>query len=460
MTDATSVDRSRPPAPGPVRPFRFPHVERTALPNGLNVLAARHGQLPLVAAALVVEGGASGEPAASAGLAHLVARALDSGTRDRSADQLAWALERLGVEFHAEARWDGAILGIMAPRERLEAALDIFAEIARSPAFRPEEADRLRDEQIADILQRQKDPRALASDSAARLIYAPGVPYGRPLIGTRRSVAGLTAADARAFFERWYGPGGGALLLVGDIQAGEARALAESRFGDWAGTPPSPASLGVSPRVDQATIFVVDRPDSVQSEIRVGDVGVERGHPDYFALLVMNSLLGGAFTSRLNMNLREKHGFTYGVHSRFAFRRRPGPFMIQTAVATDVTARALEEILREVGRLRQAGAPLDEVAAARDYLAGTQPLELQTSQQLAGWLTDLVIHDLPDDYFDTYRERIMAVTPEDVQRVAREHIRPDRFATVIVGNAAGVVEELKALGAGPVEIVAAVEEDG
>ncbi len=452
MSAPAPLDRAQAPAPGPVRPFRFPEVQRSALDNGLNVLAARHGRLPVVTAALVLEGGAAGDPPAKAGLAYLVAGALDAGTRRRSADQLAWELERLGVEFEADPRWDGVILSIVAPRDRLEPALDLFAEIVREPAFRVEEIERLRAEQLADILQRQKEPRALAADMAARFIFGRDVPYARPLIGTSASVRDLGPADVEAFYRGWYAPGGAALLLVGDIDAADARALADKRFGDWSGRPQPRPEFQVTRGVERATIFVVDRPGSVQSEIRVGDVGLERGHADYFPVQVMNSLLGGAFTSRLNMSLRERHGFTYGIRSGFAFRRRPGPFLINTAVATDVTARAVEETLREVNRLREEAPPADEVAAARDYLAGTLPLELQTTEQLAGRLADLVIYDLPDDYFGRYRERILAVTPEEVQRVARAHLRPERLAIVIVGDAAAIVPGLEQLGMGPVQV--------
>jgi zinc protease len=452
MSATSPFDRSRAPAPGPVRPFGLPEVHRSALDNGLSVLAARHGRLPVVTAALVLEGGAAGDPPAKAGLAYLVAGALDAGTRRRSADDLAWELERLGVEFEADPRWDGVILSIVAPRERLELALDLFAEIVREPAFPLEEIDRLRNEQLAEILQRQKEPRALAADMAARFIFGQDVPYCRPLLGTSLTVRGLGPVDVEGFYRGWYAPRGAALLMVGDIDADAARDLARARFGDWTGEPHPRPAFEVSRAVERATVFIVDRPGSVQSELRVGDVGLARSHEDYFPLQVMNALLGGAFTSRLNMSLRERHGFTYGVHSGFAFRRQPGPFQIQTAVATDVTARAVEEILREVHRLRDEAAPDEEVAAARDYLAGTLPLELQTTDQLAARLADLVLYDLPDDYFDTYRERILAVTPADVQRVARAHLRPERFALVVVGDARAIAPPLEALGAGPVEV--------
>jgi zinc protease len=208
----------------------------------------------------------------------------------------------------------------------------------------------------------------------------------------------------------------------------------------------------VVPGVETSTIFIVDRPEAVQSEIRIGDVGVARDHEDYFPLLVMNTVLGGAFTSRLNMNLREKHGFTYGARSGFAFRRRPGPFVVQTAVATEVTARAVEEAYREMAILRDEGATTQEVEAARDYLRGIMPLELQTTDQLASRLADLVIFDLPDDYFQQYRDRIAAVTPADLQRVARAHLRLDRLAIIVIGDAKEIAAPLEKLGLGEVQI--------
>ena len=227
------LDRSQPPAPGPVRPFTFPRVDRSTLDNGLSVLAAPHGHLPVVTAALVLEGGAAGEASDKAGLAQLVASALDAGTHDRSADELAWALESLGVEFEADARWDGVILSVVAPREKLEPAMALFAEIVRQPAFRLEDVNRLRDEQLADILQRQKEPRALAADMFSRFVFHPSVPYARPLVGTAQTVRRLTPADLREFCETWYAPRGAALLMVGDINTAAAHDLAPRHFGDW-----------------------------------------------------------------------------------------------------------------------------------------------------------------------------------------------------------------------------------
>lgn len=447
-----SRPRTRPPPPGPVRPFDFPHIERDRLDNGFAVLSARHGDIPLVTVALVLETGAAGEPADRTGLARLTAAALETGTDGRSADEIAWAFERLGAELDVDTGWDATIASVTVPRDRLEPAVALLAELVRAPSFPAGEVDRLRDEQLAEILQRTKEPGSLANDVAARSIFAEGVPYARPLVGRADDVRTLGRDGVRRFHRAGFLPNAAALILVGDVDADEAGALAADHFGDWPAGRFRAPEFDVLARVDSTRGWVVDRPGAVQSEVRIGHVGVERHHPDYFPLRVMNTVLGGAFTSRLNMSLRERHGFTYGVRSAFGFRRRPGPFVVQTAVGTDVTARAVGETLRVLRGLHEDGATDEEVSGARDYLRGVLPLQLQTTGQLAGRIADLVIYDLPDGYFDELRERIAAVEAADVARVARAHLRVDRLAVVVVGDAERIAPELRALEFGPVEV--------
>jgi zinc protease len=348
--------------------------------------------------------------------------------------------------------WDAASVGFTVHADRLEQALALLAEIVRRPAFPEAQVERLRDERLADILQRRKDPRALAADAASRFIFQDDVPYGRPLIGLEATVATVRADELRAFHASRYGGASAALIMTGAIEPDRAYAVAAQHFADWRGERVPQTDFPVVPRAEETRVHVVDRPGSVQSEIRLGQTGVARRHPDYFPLLVMNTILGGAFTSRLNMNLRERHGFTYGASSGFALRRRPGPFVVEVAVATDVTVRAIEEALREIGGLRADGPTEAELDNARDYLRGVLPLRLQTTAALAGRAAELVVFDLPTDYFQDYRARIAAVTGEDVHRVAREIIRPDRMAVVVVGDASQVEAPLRALDLGPVEI--------
>jgi zinc protease len=447
--------REQAPAAGPVRAFEFPAVSEITLANGMRVLHARHGRLPIVSAHVVIDAGAATEPADKGGLAQLAASALHAGTTTRDGGRIAWELERLGVQLKTSADWDALQASITVPVGRTDRALDLLSDVIRNAAFPETEIERMRAEQLAEILQRLKEPRALASDVAGRCVFARDVPYARPLIGSTTSVSALRADDLRNFHSARFTPRNSAIIIVGDIAAADARALAERCFGDWQGERVAAPEFAVRPRATGTTIFVVDRPGAVQSELRVGHIGVPRGHQDYFTLLVMNTIFGGAFTSRLNMNLRERNGFTYGARSSYAFRRRPGPFLVQTAVGTDVTVRAVEEILRETERLRNEGVRDEEVDNARDYLVGVMPLQMQTTDQLAVALADLFVFELPVDYFANYRARIAAVTTADVRAAARAHLRPDELAIVVVGDARSVRAGLEALGKGPLERIPA-----
>lgn len=449
----SGLSRSQAPAAGRLRPFEFPVVERDRLDNGLSLLHARHGDLPLVTLSMVVAAGGTEEPPERAGLAMLTANALASGTSTRDADELAWAIESLGIHLDAHSGWDAAFVRMTVPTERLDEAASLFADVVRRPTFPEGEITRLREQQLAGIIQRRKQPGSLAGDVAARTIFTPDVPYARPLVGTTPTVRDLTREEVAAYYSSRFVPEAATLIVVGDIERAEARDLAQRCFGDWQGRSVARSDYPATGALERATVVVVDRPGAVQSEIRIGDVGVERATPDYFPLLVMNTVLGGSFTSRLNMNLRERHGFTYGVRSGFTMRRRPGPFLVQTAVANDVTGRAVQEVLAEVERLREQGATAEELSSARDYLGGVLPLQLQTTAQLAARLDDLVVYDLPTDWFRSYRRHVAEVTADDVLRVARTHLRPARFAVVVVGAAQEVVPQLEQLGIGDVRVV-------
>ena len=450
----TTLDRSRAPEPGPVKPFHFPDVRRGRIEGGQSpqLLTARHGDLPLITAAVVVEGGAGGEPPEAAGVAQLTAEALETGTASRDVEQLAWELESLGVELEASAGWDTASVSITVPAERLEPAMALLAEVVRRPAFPTDQVERIRDERLADILQRRKEPRALASDAAARFIYRQGAPYGRPLIGLEETVRQIRPDQLRQFHDQRYRGGSSAVIMTGAVDHERARRVTVEHFGDWHGTAPGDTELDVAPRAEVATVHIVHRPGSVQSEIRMGHVGVDRHHVDYFPLTVFNTILGGAFTSRLNMSLRERHGFTYGARSGFAFRRAAGPFSIDAAVASDVTARAIEEALRELRQLREDGPTEQELDSARDYLRGVLPLRLQTTSDLASRIAQLVVYDLPDDYFARYRDRIAEVTGDDVRRVGQDVVQPDRLAIIVVGDAEQIEAPLRELGIGAVQV--------
>ena len=328
----------------------------------------------------------------------------------------------------------------------------MLAEVVLTPGFPAEEVERIREQQLAAIRQRKMYPAHLAADAAAHFFFADGSNYGRPLSGTEETVASLGPGDITGFAASRYLPARGGFVVVGDVEVDEVTDLSAQYFGAWSGEPALPAAIDSSARFDERRVVVVHRPGAVQSEIRIGHPAVARDTPDYFQLVVLNTILGGAFTSRLNLNLREKHGFTYGVRSRFAFRRSTGPFTISTAVGTDVTAMAVGEAIGETEALVAAGPTESEVEAARDYMAGVFPLQLETTGQIASRIAELLVYRLPDDYHARYRDEIRAVTVESVAAAARQRLNPSAMTVVVVGDADKVGSELEALGIGPVDV--------
>jgi len=454
----TPLDRSSPPEGGGIRDFAFPPVDRRTLPTGLDLRFARVSRLPVVSANLFVRAGEAALSGGTAGLAVLAGDALEGGTTRRSGTDLAEALERIGARLGVSTGWEGTSVSLSCLAERLPAALALLAETVLEPGFPEAEVARARDQQLAGIRQGLKDPASLASDEVARRTFAPGVPYARRQEGTLASVGPLGRDHLRGFADGYYRPGRGALVVVGDVDAGEMEELASACFGAWTGEPPASNGFEVEPRTRERRVWVVDRPGSVQSEIRVSHVGVSRADPDAFPLTVLNTLLGGAFTSRLNLNLRERNGFTYGVRSRFAMRGRPGSFQVHTAVGTEVTAPAVREILAEMEGLVSGGPTSEEVEASRDYIAGIFPLRLESVGQVASRITEQVVFGLEDDYHATYRDRIRAVTVESAWNAGRRHVRPGEAQIVVVGDATTVAPALEGLGVGPVDVVITPED--
>ena len=321
-----------------------------------------------------------------------------------------------------------------------------------TPAFAERDVERLKAERQAEILQLRAEPRGLADETFDRVLYAAGSRYAAPDGGTAESVARIGAPDLRRFHAERYRPGAVTLVVAGDVSADAAERLAERVFGAWQGAAAPPAAPADRPARLERAVHLVAKGDAAQSELRLVHVGIPRSHPDYFPVTVMNAILGGLFSSRINLNLREKHGYTYGAYSGFEWRRGAGPWSVSTAVQSDVTVAAATQTLLEIDRTRTEQVGEDELTLATSYLDGVFPIRFETTTAIAVALANMEIYGLPADYYDTYRARVRAVTTADVLEAARRHVRPEHLQLVVVGDPAVIRAPLEALGFGPMTV--------
>ena len=450
-------DRSKPPALGPVRALKLPPVQRLRLSNGVPVLLVEHHEVPVIQLNVVARAGAGADPRDKPGLASLTADMLDEGAGSRSSLQIADEVDYLGVDLDTGAGWDLTSVGLHATLKRFAAALPIFADVALRPTFPAAELERVRKDRLTELLQLRDEPRAIASIAFATALYGRDHRYGTAVMGTEKSVAAFSRADLALFHERTFTPANSAIIVVGDVTAAAIQPELEKAFGGWKAAPASaPEAVPAAPQVTSRGIWIVDKPGAAQSEIRIGRIGPPRSTPDYFALTVMNTILGGSFTSRLMQNLREQHGYAYGASSRFDFRVSTGPFVAGAAVQTDKTAPALAEFFKELEAIRKTVTEA-EVAKARNYVALSFPSDVETTGDIASRLADQFVYDLPDDWLGSYVSRIGAVTLEQVRRVANESIDPDKVAVVIVGDRSKIEAEVKSLNLGPVRVLSVDE---
>jgi zinc protease len=440
------------PAAGEPRPYRFPAFERRRLSNDLRVIVAPIRTLPVVTTLAVIDAGATRDLLDLEGLSVLTMRALDEGTATMDALQLAERLELLGTTLDTGADWDSAIVQLTSLSSRVEDAFAVLSEVLRTPSFPANELDRLKDERLADLAQLRAEPRGLADVYFSRLLHEGGSRFSRLSGGDEPSIGKIDRDAVVAHHRQFFRPNNTALMIVGDISVEDGVALAEKSFGDWEGRAPEVNEPSGRQRFDTARVHVVAKADAPQSEIRVGHVSLPRLNPDYFPLVVMNAILGGLFSSRLNLNLREAHAYTYGAHSAFDWRRAASPFEISTAVETKVTPDAIREILIELTRIRESEVSEAELSLAISYLDGVFPIRFETTAAVAGGLANLEIFRLPSDYFDSYREHVRAVTATDVLRVAREHLDPTRLQIVVVGDPDAVTSSLSDIGVGPLTV--------
>jgi predicted Zn-dependent peptidase len=441
--------RARPPRLGAPPAVRLPPAAERRLSNGLRLVVVEHHELPLADFALVVPAGSEADPAGREGLATLTAALLDEGTATRTALQVADQASFLGVTLGTGAGWDASQVVLHAPVAQLDSALALMADVVTRPSLPVREFERLRRERLTGLLQLRDQAPAVADRAFARQVFGAAHPYGRPAGGTEASTRALTRADVQRFYATHWRPNHATLVVVGDVRPDDVAARLERAFAGWRpAAVPAPVAPAAPPARATA-VYLVDKPGAPQSSVRIGLPGVARTTPDYFPLLVLNTVLGGSFTSRLNQNLREVRGYTYGAGSRFQTRRAAGPFVASAEVTGAKTDSALVEFMKELRAIADT-VPAAELERAKQYLVLQLPGDFETTGDIAGQLIPVVTYGLPLDYYNTYAARVAAVTQADVQRVARQYLDPRRLAVVVVGDRRSVEAGVRALNLGPV----------
>ena len=447
---SAQVDRSKPPTLPPPPALKLPAIRTAKLDNGLELTVVEMHKVPVVDVQVMVDAGAARDPTDAPGLATFTAGMLQQGAGTRGALEVADEAAFLGAALNTTASFDMAVASVHVPKRRLEAALDLLAEVVLRPTFSDSEVNRQRELRGAQLVQQRDEPVAVASVAFPAIVFGAAHPYGHPLNGTDAATAALARPQVVQFYRTYYRPTGARVLVVGDINLAEARKLVTTRFGAWdkADVPAFPTAPAPAPAA--RTVYLIDKPGAAQSVIRIGHVGPPRTTPDWYALEVLNTILGGAFTSRLNQNLRETHGYTYGAFSQFAARRLSGAFVALASVVTAKTDSSLIEFLKELRRIRDEAVPATDLNKAKAYVTLGLPGDFETTGGAAARFRDLLAYGLPLDYYDQYIQRINAVTADDVQRVAHRYIDPDHFDIVVVGDKSQIEAGIRALNEGPV----------
>jgi len=445
--------RKEQPAGAPAPEVKLPKAQVARLKNGLEVILVETHHLPVVSAELVVFAGAERSGAREPGLAGLVAALLTEGTKKHDALALADAIDQIGAELGAGASHDAVGISLTTLTKHLDAALDLYAEVVLEPTFPAEELERVRDRRLTALLQQKDNPNAVAQNVGARVVYGDDHPYGFPLLGTEKALKSYARADVEKYWQTYFRPGNAKLIVVGDTTLADIKQKLDARLGDWKPGPVGRARPPGAPKpAGGRRVFVVDKPKASQSIVMLAHVGVARSSPDYIPLVVANYILGGAFSSRINMNLREKKGYSYGARSTFSFLRGPGPFSAGGNMRGDATKDSLSELLKELGSFRDAKVEADELAEAKSSLIGKMAGRFETNAQVASQLAELIENNLPLDWYASYAKKVGAVTAADVQRVARKYLHPERAQIVVVGDWKSVESGLKELKLGAIEL--------
>lgn len=447
----------RPPKPLPAREVSFPPYQIRTLANGLQVIAVSHHEQPAVSLRLIVRAGGAQDPPARPGVASVAAALLDQGTTTKSAARIASTIDSIGGAIGAGATSDLTSIHAAVMKDSFGLALDLVSDLVRHPAFAPEEIERQRQQIVSGLKVSYDDPDYLAGVVFDRLVYG-FHPYGKPDSGTPESIAAVTREDLLAFHRRWFGANNAILAIVGDVSPEEAFAGAERAFGSWEKVE-LPDTKVDEPPAPTRRVVIVDRPGAVQTEIRVGNIGLPRRHRDYLALDIATKILGGEGGNRLHRVLRSERGLTYGASADLHALKDTGNLVAETDTRSEKTGEALRLMVDEIARLQRQRVQPRELGDAQEYLTGSFPLTIETPGAIALQVLNAVFYGLDLGELQTYRERINRITADDIQRVARQYLHPDRLAIVLVGDAAVITRQLAAVGFDEVERIAVADLD-
>ena len=438
------------PKPGTVKAAQFPTPDQFTLPNGLKVIVSERRELPVVSASLVFASGSGANPADMPGLANFTAAMLDEGTKTRNALQIADETARLGATLATASTMDQSQISVTSLAAQFPRALDLLADVAQNPTFPPEEVERQRASRLANLVAAKSNPAQIAARVMASALYGTAHPYGYTELGTEASNKAMSRATMEDYWKQQLVPGNAALVVVGAVSRKELEAMTTKAFAGWAGKAAARTKLP-APGGTAAKLVIVDMPGAAQTQVRVASVGVPRATPDFEALEVVNTLLGGLFSSRINLNLREDKGYTYGAFSTFAFRQEAGPFFVGAGVRTDATAPAVTEIYNEIKKMKDVEVTMDELTLGKDSLVRSMPGRFETTSQAAASFATLFVYDLGLDYYSKYIERVVGIDAAVAHAAARKHLQPERMLVVAVGDRQKIEAELKKLNLGAAE---------
>lgn len=447
----------QPPRPLPSRPVQFPDYQLKTLANGLQVLAVPHKEQPSVSFRLLIRAGAANDAAGKPGVASFVAALLDQGTSTMSAEVIANTIESAGGLLSVGAGNEVTFVSGAVVKDKVTLALGLAADVAQRPAFAGAEIQRQKDSAISGLQVSAQDPEFIANSLIDRLVFG-FHPYGRPGPTTAQQIQQISREDLVAFHRTWFAPNNALLAIVGDLTSEEAFAAAEKAFGSWTRREVPTVSFDEPPPPTRRVI-VVDRPGAVQTEIRVGQIGVSRTHPAYTTVDLMMRIFGGEGANRLFGVLRGDRGLTYGASASFRAFKYSGSFIAETDTRSDATGEVLRLTINEVQRLQREAVDPRELRGAQDYMSGSFPLTIETPSAIAMQVLNQLFFGLSLDQLENYREEVDRVSPADIQRVARQFLFPARLSIVLVGDADTFVAQLKAAGIDTFERIPATELD-